>query len=161
MEIFVVAAAPPQRGRSASSRRRRRDPVALAGGLLVATTWDTTDLLKITRDIMTEVLGEAPPTPPLNPMALAEEGLFYGLVAGAGFKDVVQTTSTYPFVLGDTPQSQALVGTILTREKVTELDAWDAAEKAFFANIGKYAVTDADGMMSMPANTFRMTVATK
>ena len=62
------------------------------GGLLVATTWDRMDMLKISRDIMTAVLGEAPPPPPLNPMSLSEEGLFEGLVKDAGFTDVSQGT---------------------------------------------------------------------
>ena len=52
-------------------------------------------MLPLTNDIMTAVLGEAPPAPVLNPMALSEEGLFFGMVEGAGFSDVVQTTSTY------------------------------------------------------------------
>lgn len=189
---------------------------SIAGGILVATTWDDFDLLKLTKDIMTEVLGEVPPTPALDPMSLAEEGLFSGMVADAGFTDVVQKTSTYPlwparltsrviaaaatgdrflrqprcrrdpaayesrrrrgrdvarrrgrdaairrFDLGTDPKFQSNFGTILVREKIFELDKWDVAEKAFSDNIGKYTTTLADGSMSMPANTFRMTVATK
>lgn len=55
------------------------------GGLLVATTWDRVDILKISKDVMTHVLGAEPPPPTLNPMSLSEEGLFKGMVEAAGF----------------------------------------------------------------------------
>ena len=131
------------------------------GGLLVATTWDRVDMLKISRDIMTAVLGTPPPPPPLNPMSLSEEGLFKSLVEDAGFRDVVQTTSTYPFDFGPDKDFQFTVGTILLREKLDELDAWKTAETAFWANIDQYTATDTAGNMIMPENTFRLTTATK
>ena len=131
------------------------------GGLLVATTWDRVDMLKIARDIMTEVLGAPPPPPPLNPMSLAEDGLFASLVSGAGFEDVGQITSTYPFDFGAEKNFQFKVGTILLKDKLDELDAWATAEAAFFANIDKYTHLNADGNMIMPENTFRLTTAKK
>jgi len=133
------------------------------GGFLITTTWDTVDILNISRDIMTEVLGEVPPPPPMNPMALSEPGLFENLLVEAGFdkSNIVQTTSTYPFDLGDEKDFQFKVGTILLRDKLDDLDGWDKAEKVFWENIDKYTVIDAKGNMVMPANTFRMTVVTK
>ena len=46
------------------------------GAPLVATTWDNVVGMDLVRDIMTDVLGAEPPTPDLNPLALAEPDLF-------------------------------------------------------------------------------------
>jgi len=132
------------------------------GGVLIATTWDNVDILKISRDIMKEVLGEIPPAPPLNPMALSEPGLFESLIVEAGFEKskISQTTSSYPFDLGDERDFQFKVGTLLLRDKLDELDKWDVAEKAFWDNIDKYSKIE-NGNRVMPSNTFRMTVVQK
>ena len=81
------------------------------GGTLVATTWDILYMMPLARDVMTDVLGKEPPTPDLNPMSLAEEGLFRSLVEGAGFVSVEQSTSTYPFDLGTDKYMQFRCGT--------------------------------------------------
>ena len=133
------------------------------GGVLVATTWDNVDILKISRDIMTEVIGEAPP-PPLNPiMSLSEPGLFESLIVEAGFdkSKIAQTTSSYPFDLGNERDFQFKFGTLLLRDKLDELDGWDVAEKAFWDNIDKYSEIDENGNRVMPSNTFRMTIVKK
>ena len=134
------------------------------GGVLVATTWDSLDIAALSRDIMTRVLGEAPPPPALNPMSLSEPGLFDGLVKAAGFSDVRQTTSTYPFDLGTDRDFQFRVGTIILKQALDDMDdagAWDRAKDGFWASIDKYAETGPDGTLSLPANTFRLTIATK
>jgi hypothetical protein len=133
------------------------------GGLLVATTWDNVDILKISRDVMEAVLGCPPPPPPLNPMSLSGEGLFRELVCGAGFVEVAQTTSTYPFNFGVDKDFQLRVGTLLLKEKIDAFGeaGWHKAEAAFWANIGKYTVLDKNGDMVMPENTFRLTIAKK
>lgn len=133
------------------------------GGLLVATTWDSVDMLKISRDVMTHVLGAAPPPPPLNPMSLSEEGLFASLVADAGFSNVRQTTSTYPFNFGRDKAFQERVGTLLLKEKLDEIgeEGWAKAKEAFWENIDKYTEVLPNGDMVMPQNTFRLTAATK
>lgn len=133
------------------------------GGLLVATTWDRVDILKISRDVMEAVLGAPPPTPPLNPMSLSEPGLFQSLVLDAGFTGVEQGTSTYPFDFGTDKDFQLRVGTILLKEKIDSFgeEGWRKAEEAFWANISKYTETAMDGSMVMPENTFRLTVARK
>lgn len=137
--------------------------VLVPGGVLVATTWDRVDLLKISRDVMEAVLGEAPPKPPLDPMSLSEPGLFASMVADAGFADVTQTTSTYPFNFGSDPDFQFTCGTIVVKQMIDQQDdpdaAWARARTAFFANIGKYAAVDASGDLIMPENTFRLTIA--
>lgn len=133
------------------------------GGVMIATTWDRVDMLKLCGDIMTEVLGKKPDPPPLNPMALAEPGLFSGMVSEAGFVDVTQETSTYPFDFGSDRDLHVKVGTLLLKQQLDELgdDAWKKAEAAFWANAGKYTETLQDGSMILPYNTFRLTVARK
>lgn len=133
------------------------------GGLLVATTWDRLDIQKISRDVMEHVLGAPPPAPPINPMSLSEEGLFKRLVIDAGFEDVEQSTSTYPFTFGDEKDFQERVGLILLKEKLDMIgdQGWAKAKEAFWANIGKYTQVLENGEMIMPQNTFRLTLAKK
>lgn len=133
------------------------------GGVLVATTWDRMDLLSISCDVMEAVLGEPPPTHPLNPMSLSEPGLFEKLVLDAGFTGVEQTTSTYPFDFGTDKDFHLRLGTIMVKEKIDSFgeEGWRKAKEAFWANIGKYTEKAFDGSLVLPQNTFRLTVARK
>lgn len=131
------------------------------GGVLVATTWDRVDMVSLAGDIMTAVLGKKPPPPPINPMSLAEPGLFEGMLEKAGFSGLEVTTSTYPFNFGSEKDFQVKIGTILLRDKLKEMDAIETGEKAFWDNVGKYTTTDANGDMLLPENTFKMVVARK
>lgn len=156
--------------------------VLRAGGALVTTTWDNVDLMAVSRDVMTAVLGQEPPAPALDPMALAGEGLFLRLVQEAGFTAVTQTTSTYPFNLGREKEQQLRLGTLLLRDKLDELGAWQVAEEAFWRSIGDYSRVEANGdvvrlalsyrlilnvssshqaLQVIPNNTFRLTVGDK
>ena len=130
------------------------------GGTLVATTWDILHMMPLARDIMTDILGEEPPTPDLNPMSLAEDGLFRSLVEGAGFVSVEQATSTYPFDLGTDKYMQFRCGTLPLKQKFDELDCWTQAEAAFWEHVPKYASVE-NGALVMPGNTFRLTTARK
>jgi len=130
------------------------------GGTLVATTWDILYMMPLARDVMTDILGKEPPTPDLNPMSLAEEGLFRSLVEGAGFVSVEQTTSTYPFDLGTDKYMQFRCGTLPLKQKFDELDCWAQAESAFWEHVPKYANVE-NGALVMPGNTFRLTTARK
>ena len=131
--------------------------------MIIATTWDRVDILKISKDVMTAVLGFEPPPPPLNPMSLSEPGLFEKMLQETGFVSIKQSTSTYPFDFGNDKTFQFKVGTILLKEKIDEIggEAWKVAEESFWENIGKYTETTSDGTMIMPENTFRMSVAYK
>merc|ERR1711871_830778 len=133
------------------------------GGVLVATTWDRVDILKISKDVMAEVLGYEPPPPPLNPMSLSEPGLFSSMLQDAGFVDMEESVSTYPFDFGSDKCFQFKVGTLLLRDKIDEHgdEGWKKAEAAFWSNIGKYTIEDSKGNMIMPQNTFRLTIAFK
>ena len=121
--------------------------VLRAGGALVTTTWDNVDLMAVSRDVMAEVLGHEPPAPALDPMALAEEGLFLRLVEEAGFTAITQTTSTYPFNLGRDKEHQLKCGTLLLRDKLEELGAWQVAEQAFWRSVGAYSRVEGNGDM--------------
>ena len=116
--------------------------------------------MPLARDVMTDVLGKEPPTPDLNPMSLAEDGLFRSLVEGAGFVSVEQSTSTYPFDLGTDRYMQFRCGTLPLKQKFDELDCWDQAESAFWEHVPKYANVE-NGALVMPGNTFRLTTARK
>ena len=107
----------------------------------------------------------SPSPPPLNPLSLSGEGLFHSLLHDAGFVDIEQTTSTYPFNWTADREMQFTIGTMLLREKINEIavedeEAWKKAEAAFWKNIGKYAMMHEDHMI-LPENTFRLTVAKK
>lgn len=133
------------------------------GGVLVATTWDELDMLKIVRDVMEAVLGAPPPPPVMNPMSLSTPGLLESLLVEAGFEraKIACSSSTYPFDFGVEKDYQFKLATLLIRAKIDELGAHEVAHKAFWANIGKYTTTGPDGAMIMPHNTFKLTVATK
>ena len=132
---------------------------------MIATTWDNIDMMKISADVMKAVLGFDPPTPPLNPLSLSEEGLFRSLLHDSGFVDIEQTTSTYPFNWTADREMQFTIGTMLLREKINEIavtddGAWKKAEDAFWKDIEKYSVMHGDHMI-LPDNTFRLTLAKK
>ena len=96
-------------------------------------------------------------------MSLSEPGLFASMLAEAGFVEVEQTTSTYPFDIGSGKDYQFKVGTILLKQTLDEMgpEAWKKAEQAFWENIERYTQTDSAGNMIMPENTFRLSVARK
>ena len=131
------------------------------GGMLVATTWDKLDFLKLTKDIMTEVLGKTPPPPPLNPMSMHEPGMMEDLVTNAGFKEMKVSHSSYPFDMGADSDFQFSMVTILVKDKIAELGAKAVAEKAFHDNKDKYSETAADGTMVVAGNTFKLVTAIK
>lgn len=148
---------PEDKARSLSETHR----ILKKGGAMIATTWDNVDMLPLMKDIMTDVLGFVPPPPPLNPMSLAEPGLFEGLVEDAGFSNITVSRSKYPFDLGDDPEFQYKVATLLVKDKITELDAHDKAKKAFTTHKDKYGTLTADGTLLLTENTFKLTIATK
>ena len=58
---------------------------------------------------------------------------------------------------------QFKIATLLLKDKINEFgdEGWAKAREAFEANKHKYVEFDSEGVMLMPANTFRMTVAVK
>lgn len=136
------------------------------GGILVATTWDHLDMMHLNRDVMRDITGEEPRPPPLNPMSLSEEGLFRKIVEDAGFAEVTQTTSTYPFSYGSCKDFQFTIGMLLLRNAIDEMakedeHVWKRAHEAFWSNVGSYSTIDENGDLIISKNTFRLTVAKK
>ncbi len=136
------------------------------GGILVATTWDHLDMMNLNRDIMRDITGKVPQPPPLNPMSLSEEGLFRKFVEDAGFAEVTQTTSTYPFSYGSCKDFQFTMGTLLLRNAIDEMakedeHVWKRAHEAFWSNVVNYSTVDENGDLIVSKNTFRLTVARK
>ena len=86
--------------------------------MIIATTWDRVDILKISKDVMTAVLGFEPPPPPLNPMSLSEPGLFEKMLQETGFVNIKQSTSTYPFDFGNDKTFQFKVGILSKRIQI-------------------------------------------
>lgn len=134
------------------------------GGLLVATTWDHLDMLMLRSAIMESVLGFPPPPPEMDPMSLSQEGLFQQMVKDAGYLDIFQTTSTYPFNLGDDRELQFKMSTMLDSDKIDEHgdEGWARAKTGLESNITKYAQkAPGSAEMILPNNTFRLTTAKK
>ena len=70
------------------------DSLSDEGGLLVGTVWEEFHILPLLRDTMTQVLGEAPPPPPINPLSLADRELVDSSLAAAGFKTIGRHNET-------------------------------------------------------------------
>lgn len=114
------------------------------GGVLLTTYWRQVGLLKLSGDIMRAVLGKDPPHPPINPLSLKERGLFESIAKNAGwdltkFEDI---DSCYPMKLGVDSNLQYKMATLLIKSQLDELNAHDAAKRAFDQNKGKYSKVD-------------------
>ena len=177
--------------------------VLVPGGILVIATWEKSAMLSIGRDVLATVRsgGTLNPNntssnngddldaflPPLisSPSVLAYSGpgVFEALLINAGFDnpgDIVVSGDTYPFDLGSTTNMMLTMGTILIKDELEDLGAFDnnvstamtgqddlaaggwknLAEEAFWINIRKY--TDmVGGTMFLRDNTFNITVSTK
>ena len=177
--------------------------VLVPGGILVIATWEKSAMLSIGRDVLATVRsgGTLNPNntssdngddldaflPPLisspSVLSLSGPGVFEGLLINAGFDnpgDIVVSGDTYPFDLGSTTNMMLTMGTILIKDELEDLGAFDnnvsttmtgqddlaaggwknLAEEAFWINIRKY--TDmVGGTMFLRDNTFKITVSTK
>jgi SAM-dependent methyltransferase len=161
--------------------------VLAPGGILVIATWESSAMLSIGREVLETVRGggrdplaaeddEAFLPPRMSPpdvLELSGPGEFEALLVGAGFDQpgaIVATWGTYPFDLGSNTDDMLTMGTILIRDELKSLGAFDStggaggwanpAEEAFWINIRKY--TDVvGGTMFLRDNTFKLTVSTK
>ena len=184
--------------------------VLVPGGILVVATWENSDLSSIGRDVLHTVreggwdggassynddcyyydhldsyLPSRMPSP-VPVIELSGRGIFEAHLTNAGFDQpgaVVVTTGTYPFDMGNTVDDMLTTGTILIRDELIALGAFERydasssftdrratttmaggwanlAEEAFWINIRKYADV-IDGTMFLRGNTFKITVSTK
>ena len=100
---------------------------------------DNLDVVNISNDVFSDVIGGPAPIPAINPMALCKPGLFLSMVQQAGFSRISQSTSTYPMDFGRNKIKQVRVGTMLYKDEIDELgdDGWRRAGEAFWRNISK------------------------
>jgi len=131
------------------------------GGMLLATTWDRLPMMELVRGIMTKVLGQTPPPPPLNPMSLSEPNLFEGMLKEGGFVNLESRQSTYPFVMANDHDFSFKMTTMLVKDKLGELNAWDKAREAYNELIPHYATVDDDGCYVIDGSIFKYTVCYK
>jgi SAM-dependent methyltransferase len=161
--------------------------VLAPGGVLVIATWERSAMLSIGREVLETVRGggrdplameddEAflpPRMPPPESLELSGPGEFEALLVGAGFDQpgaVVATWGTYPFDLGSNSDDMLTMGTILIRQELESLSAFESTdgaggwanpvEEAFWINIRKYTEV-VGGTMFLRDNTFKLTVSTK
>jgi hypothetical protein len=169
-----------------ASSLREAHRVLVVGGILVTATWESSAMSKIGQDVLASVRNGGYGggsggyddafcfRPEVGRLALSGEGELQNALILAGFEpDQIRTVSglRYPFDLGSTSADQLHAGTVLVREELEGLGAFDqeeqgsewnnAAEEGFFTNIGKYADVAADGTMLLRDNIFKLTVATK
>ena len=105
---------------------------------------------------MTAVLGESPPTPPLNPLSLANAAVLDALVADAGLGTIVSDEGmAYPFPLGPNLDVTRRLSALPVKEQLAEMrtknpDAMDVYVRAFMEECeGRGWV--ADGRCVVPA----------
>merc|ERR1711971_797359 len=118
------------------------------GGVLVASAWVHNAAMHLARDIMHEVSGCAPL---LGPMPLSKQGELENTAAAAGFVNVTSSMGSYPFDFGKTREIQLAMGTLPAWDVIQELGAHAEAEKAFWANVGRYSVIE-NARMLVPGN---------
>jgi len=127
------------------------------GGAFIATAWVHNAAMLLAGDILHEVTG-CPPL--LGPMPLSKPEEFERAAAGAGFVEVASTIGSYPFDFGEAKEIQLAMGTLPVWDVIQELGMHGAAEKAFWANIDRYAVVE-NGRMFVPGNIFTLVTARK
>ena len=94
---------------------------------------------------MTKLLGSTPPTPPLNPLSLADPKLLHTLLSKAGFsKAPCEEEFQHPFPLGPSLEVTRKLCSMLVKEplmrmtKSGHLDAVRVYEEAFMAAVDGY-----------------------
>jgi hypothetical protein len=137
------------------------------GGVLINTHWQHLDMMIVNKAIMKacyESKNESPPTPPINPMALAEPGLFNNICIQGGFKkEKIETQeSSYPFKFGSDPEFVYKAVTLPISPLIKELQCESIARKTYDSIINQYFKYD-ENTKSFVAynNTFVMTTITK
>eukprot|EP00808_Paulinella_micropora_P018922 g12454.t1 len=125
------------------------------GGFMVATVWEELEMMSPTRDILREILKAEPP--PLAPLSLSEPGKFEAMLTASNFINVMTIKSTYPFDVGSDPDMHFELSTMLIKEKLDELKAWDIAKSVFPSIIKRHGKIDkATGNRIFADNTFKM-----
>lgn len=153
---------PPDKEKAFSETYR----VLKKGGSVCLTYWSEVELMMVSKVVMTAILGEAPPPPPINPLSLREPGLVPKYLTAAGFTSIEESTSTYDFDLGD-PEFAYKAVTIPIKPKLDELiEAGKGAmiergKPAFMEEMQKRNLLNEHGQVILKGNKFIMAVAKK
>lgn len=137
------------------------------GGILVNTHWKRLDMMLIGKEIIQAIYESknlVPPKPPINPLALAEPGLFDRICMQGGFKkeNIETQESTYPFNLGSDPETAYKMVTIPIKPLIEEHQGQAIARKVYDGMVEQYTVYDkVTKNRSLPQNIFVMTTITK
>jgi len=130
------------------------------GGSLIATVWSHMNAMYLPKLIMENVLGETPPPPPINPLSLAEPGLFQSMLTAAKFESVVSSKHEYAFDMGkdDLPFQ---ISTLTIMAKLDELDGWKVAKEVFDKRHLEFGRFDENNCFIVGGNIYEMVVAKK
>ena len=133
------------------------------GGVLVSTHWEEMPLMKISKEMLTRLMGTAPPPPPINPLSLAEADAFRKLAEGAGFEFVREERSTYPFSAGKDKVEQYKMATLTVRPLIEENGGMDKAMPLWHQLVDEMGVGTRDeaGELVIDGNRFCMVVLKK
>jgi len=102
-----------------------------------------------------------PPKPPINPLTLAEPGLFESILGDAGFQGLQVSTHEYPFDLTKDPEIQFKASTLPVKATLDELDAWEKAKEAYEAVKMDHGCYNDNGHWIVTENEYKLTVANK
>mmetsp|Transcript_33687 Transcript_33687/g.52412 ORF Transcript_33687/g.52412 Transcript_33687/m.52412 type:complete len:219 (-) Transcript_33687:1526-2182(-) len=137
------------------------------GGLLITTVWKEVTMMKMVREMMEAVLGEAPPAPPINPMALSKEGLLEDYLKGAKLRIEHTENSTYPFNFGSELDIAFKMCTMVIKSFIDEqvekgnVGAADTVRQVFDRWLKEEQVINLKGEFETQENTFMLAVARK
>jgi SAM-dependent methyltransferase len=148
---------PPDKQKAVKEAYRVLKP----GGILIATTWNKVGMMAFLGAVMTDVLGEAPPPPPVNPMSLKEPGAFESLLQEAGFDDIQGETHEYPFDMTKDSDFQFKGSLMLVKDQLDKLDAWDTAKEAFERHKLDFGAYNDNGHWMIVGNEYKLTVCRK
>ena len=132
------------------------------GGRLIATTWNKVAMMEKVKAIMERVLGSSSPSPPINPLTLAEPGLFESILTDAGYSNLEISTYQYPFDLTKDPEFQFKATTMTMKELLDTIDGgWEKAREAYEIVKYDHGEYDDNGHWILPGSEYKLTVATK
>lgn len=121
-------------------------------------------MMGATLQTMTKILGQAPPPPPINPLALADVASLDNPLCDAGFAIIDDSVGTIHFDLGpeDTAWRMGLLAVDATLKNLAAQgnhgDVWSRARKEYAEATREWRK---DGHVLAPASCYRLVVARK
>ena len=142
------------------------------GGLLVGTVWEEFHILPLLRATMTEVLGQEPPPPPINPLSLKDRDAMDASLASAGFSTLGRHNETAQIDINIGPMDHedtirtCLIPVMPSLSELQEAgnhgeDVVGTAMRAMRAAIVDQDMVNEDGDFVVKTSTYRYFVAQK